>query len=232
MNRRLVVITLLASIRERGGLQMKRTVCLIAMIVATSVVACGDHAASSSGDDGDDDDSIPAGDFVCGNDVCEDGETPHNCPADCSPSKCGDDKCNGNETVDTCPMDCAVCGDTICSTTEDVTSCPADCAVCGDSICSSTETATSCAQDCTGTFRTDNQSSFTISGLYVYACGTTNRGSNQIAGRVIAPNSSFTMTMVPPGCWNFHADGTSGVFWDRFNTIIEASKTFTWTVIN
>jgi hypothetical protein len=228
MIRRLDVNEVLAPVCERGGAQMKRTVWMCAVIAAMSLAACGDGR-----DVGDDDDgTIPAGDFVCGNDVCEDGETPHNCPADCTPARCGDDTCNGDETVDTCPQDCVVCGDEVCSSTEDLASCPADCAVCGDSICSSTESATTCAQDCLAALAVQNVSSFTISGLYVYACGTSSFGSNLIAGRVISPNDTFTIMHVPPGCWNFHADATTGVFWDRFNTVLEGAKTFTWTLIN
>jgi hypothetical protein len=41
---------------------------------------------------------------VCGDDKCEDSETPKNCPKDCG--TCGDDKCEGSETKANCCTDC------------------------------------------------------------------------------------------------------------------------------
>ena len=62
--------------------------------------------------------------------------------------------------------------------------------------------------------------------------GNTDRGQNLIAGRVIVPNNTFTLTLVPPGCYNLHADSTNGVFWDRFGTNLEAAKSFPWVLLN
>jgi hypothetical protein len=59
----------------------------------------------------------------CGNGVCDPGETPENCPADCN--WCGNGVCNGNETYQSCPSDCP-CGDGFCADDEH-TSCPTDC---------------------------------------------------------------------------------------------------------
>jgi len=218
MLRRPCVTYLLALIRERGEIEMKRTLWASATIAVFSWAACGTTPAGGGGSGDDDDD-----DTSCGDGMCSAGETKTSCPDDCD-ARCGDNKCTGDETLASCPQDCTVCGDKVCSSTEDLASCPADCAVCGDSICSSTESATSCAQDCLAALTVQNFSSFTISGLYVYACGTSSFGANQIAGRVISPNNTFTITHVPPGCWNFHADGTTGVFWDRFNTVLEAPR--------
>jgi len=204
---------------------MNRCVWVSAIVAAMSWAACATTPAGGGTGDDDDDDG------GCGDGVCATGETTTSCPDDCD-ARCGDNKCTGDETLASCPQDCTVCGDKVCSSTEDLASCPADCAVCGDSICSSTESATSCAQDCLATLVVSNQSSFTISGLYMYACGTSNLGSNQLAGRVIPPTNTFTITHVAPGCWNFHAEATSGVFWDRFNTVLEGAKTFPWMLIN
>src|SRR5690242_6609246 len=40
---------------------------------------------------------------------------------------CGDHVCNGGETAKSCPADCAPCGDGVCSAGENATSCPLDC---------------------------------------------------------------------------------------------------------
>jgi len=89
-------------------------------------------------------------DFVCGNKVCELGESAVvdpsgkllHCPVDCG--WCGDEICSFNllETADNCPPDCspAICGDGVCSIGETAdkekfNACLADCGVCGDGVC-------------------------------------------------------------------------------------------------
>lgn len=47
---------------------------------------------------------VPGGSF-CGDAVCDPGEDPANCPADC-PDVCGDGLCTGGETQASCPTDC------------------------------------------------------------------------------------------------------------------------------
>ncbi len=44
---------------------------------------------------------------VCGNGICQAGETAANCPADCSAGKCGNGICESGETPATCSKDCA-----------------------------------------------------------------------------------------------------------------------------
>ncbi len=83
----------------------------------------GDGCCPSGCNADDDDDCDP----VCGNDVCETGETEDGCPEDCGP-ECGDGICEGDEDADSCPEDCGpVCGDGICEDGEDMTSCQEDC---------------------------------------------------------------------------------------------------------
>ncbi|MBI4162507.1 MAG: hypothetical protein HY513_02395 [Candidatus Aenigmarchaeota archaeon] len=43
---------------------------------------------------------------VCGNKICQAGETATNCPADCSAGSCGNGICDSNENNATCPTDC------------------------------------------------------------------------------------------------------------------------------
>lgn len=78
-----------------------RIVCLVLLGVAVGCAA-------------DDDD----GGSLCGDAVCNAGETSLTCPADCPAGGpfCGDGTCNGSETVSTCASDC---GTTACSTSPD-----------------------------------------------------------------------------------------------------------------
>jgi hypothetical protein len=76
---------------------------------------------------------------VCGNHVCEPGETPAGC-ADCAAPGpvCGDGECDSPETAANCVVDCkpqTVCGNGKCDAGETQETCPVDCKpkpVCGD----------------------------------------------------------------------------------------------------
>jgi hypothetical protein len=68
---------------------------------------------------------------ICGNTLCEAGETADSCSLDCAPpAVCGDAICTLSESVDSCLEDCraTACGNAICEAFEDVTSCASDCA--------------------------------------------------------------------------------------------------------
>lgn len=90
---------------------------------------------------------------VCGNDVCESGETSDNCCLDCACQtgyKCVDNKCQN------------ICGDGICVSGETSATCCQDCGCpsgqrcvnnrcetyCGNGICDAGESSANCCKDC------------------------------------------------------------------------------------
>ncbi len=76
---------------------------------------------------------------VCGNGMCEAGESNASCPADCKPTGpvCGNGMCETGETNANCPADCKptgpVCGNGTCEAGETSASCAADCKTTGGS---------------------------------------------------------------------------------------------------
>lgn len=91
---------------------------------------------------------------VCGNAVCEPGETYNTCLEDCP--KCGDDICSTQETSKSCPSDCtAYCPNLTCDVDETAATCPLDCATgaCGNGTCGAGETTANCPQDCNITWK-------------------------------------------------------------------------------
>ncbi len=98
---------------------------------------------------------------VCGNSVCEEGETNNTCATDCGPPSptCGDSTCNTGEAFEICPSDCPykgfACANAVCEGGESYESCPQDCSVsniigsaCGDGACEPGEDANYCPADC------------------------------------------------------------------------------------
>jgi len=111
-----------------------------------------------------DDEACP----ICGDKLCEGGETSATCPGDCplDLSGCGDNNCAGDEDADNCPGDCTKCGDGKCTGNETSATCCTDCAcaagtscdpaqllclpdtVCGDNKCEEGEDLAGCPEDC------------------------------------------------------------------------------------
>ncbi len=86
---------------------------------------------------------------VCGNAICDDGETEASCPADCTGGGngtpvCGNGTCETGETAADCPADCGGGGTQDCSTIHD---CLDDC----------TQTDNACIAGCTDQGTTEAQ---------------------------------------------------------------------------
>ena len=120
--------------------------------------ACEDGSLCTAGDEcqagvcqsGENPWNCPADCTICGDAVCGTGEDLDNCPVDCD-TACGNGLCEGGETPQECAVDCGWCGDDKCSFGETPEGCPGDCsAECGDGECEEElgETEESCLKDC------------------------------------------------------------------------------------
>lgn len=78
----------------------------------------------------------PDAEETCSNGMCDPGENPLECPADCPRLTCPNGACEPGESVDVCAADCVPsCGDCACDPGETAATCPLDCGTCGDGWC-------------------------------------------------------------------------------------------------
>ncbi|GEM_PF-5978305 len=66
----------------------------------------------------------------------------------CTNTVCGNSVCQQGETELNCSVDCTVCGNGICGEQENQSNCPQDCTICGDGYCQAGETQSNCSLDC------------------------------------------------------------------------------------
>ena len=234
---------------------MKKRNLLALGALVLGLVACGTDPGGSGGDDDDDDDT------ECGNDKCEEGETPKNCEEDCEDEgpTCGNKVCEAGETTASCAGDCpatgGICGNNVCEANE-AQSCPADCAVCGNNKCEGNEAsscpadcdvepvcgnqlcegneASTCPGDCPGSVRLQNNSSYYVYNFYVRPCANSTWGPDQTGSLYVAPGNAFTVTRVPAGCYYLRASTyNEQQYWQTPSPItIVPNVQYTWTLVN
>jgi hypothetical protein len=173
----------------------------------------------------------------CGDGVCDDGETSTTCPEDCKGPVCGDGVCGSGETHASCPQDCT-CGDGKCEADETAATCPADCGsggsgsdtpVCGNNKCEAGETVSNCPADCEAMITVENDSSYDVSAIYAWPCGSDSAGGNILSGTLV-PGYEITIDG-PVGCFDFRAlDGTT-LYWESDNNEVSNSS-YSWELTN
>ena len=174
----------------------------LARILAGVVLAVTGGACTTV--DGDDDDGGGG-----------DGMTP-----DAAGPVCGNRVCEGNEVV-TCAADCL----------------PPPPPPCGNNVCDANETTATCPADCPppppppARLVVRNTSSFDVYRLYVWSCNSSVWGPNWLGPNILFPNYQFTLSNIPPGCYNFRAEYSASWYWERLGNTLGSGQTFTWTLL-
>jgi hypothetical protein len=72
-----------------------------------------------------------------------------------------------------------------------------------------------------------NDSGYTVSELFVSPCTSDTWGSSQLQGATLYPGDVFTLTDIPPDCYDLLAtDGDA--YWEAYG--VDLDDTFTWTL--
>jgi hypothetical protein len=101
---------------------------------------------------------------------------------------------------------------------------------CGDGACNSDENASTCPDDCDASLTIENDSTWPVSTVYVWPCGS-DTGSNQLAAP-IAAGAEITVEDITSGCYSFRAinsDATES--WESDEQQLAAlQRGWTWTL--
>jgi hypothetical protein len=77
----------------------------------------------------------------------------------------------------------------------------------------------------------ENYSSYTVYFLYATSCSSSNWGADLLGSSVIGSGQSV-MGEFSPGCWDFRAEGSGGVYWESYGNALQANQFYTWPLTN
>ncbi|MBL9021315.1 MAG: hypothetical protein JNL21_03915 [Myxococcales bacterium] len=140
---------------------------------------------------------------VCGDGICQEGET----------DACDD--CQEPEPKPE-PEPEPVCGNGTCEAGETPQSCSADCA----------------APPTDATILVANNSSYTICYLYAAPCSSSTWGPDQLGSSTLPSGYTIEFSEVPPGCYDFRAESCDSMYWESLGNYIAAGDYYTLTLTN
>jgi hypothetical protein len=101
--------------------------------------------------------------------------------------------------------------------------------VCGNGVCETGETITTCPADCGASLTIVNETAWVIADVFIWPCGSSTIGANQIHAN-IAVGASSTVDGIPPGCYNQGAANVGGTeLWETDSQTLSAGP-WTWTL--
>lgn len=83
-----------------------------------------------------------------------------------------------------------------------------------------------------GSLVVSNDSSYTVSELYVSPVDSSSWGPNQLGDAAIAPGGVFTLSGIPAGDYDLLAEETAGGYWDRWDVTIPAGGEYAWRLLD